>query len=106
MKPWHLGSHLRVLSESFPMHTNMTGFRWFSKVFASLCFGGKKPQLSKDASFFNHLNPVMLVFIRWLIIDRNIRVDSLTVDVITLKKEFWLKMCFFLFFLVAKRASA
>ena len=25
--PWHVGTHLRVLSESFQMNTNMTGFR-------------------------------------------------------------------------------
>ena len=24
-----MGTHLRVLSESFPMSTNVTGFRWF-----------------------------------------------------------------------------
>ena len=29
-KPWQMGTHLRVLSESFPMNTNMTGFGWFS----------------------------------------------------------------------------
>ena len=29
-------THLRVLSESFQMNTNMTGFRWFSKIFESL----------------------------------------------------------------------
>ena len=28
-KPWHMGMHLGVLSESFPMNTNMTGLRWF-----------------------------------------------------------------------------
>ena len=28
---WHMGTHLRVLAESYPMNTNMTGFRWFSK---------------------------------------------------------------------------
>ena len=39
LKPWHKGSHLRVLSKRFPMNTNMTGFGWFSKVFASLWFG-------------------------------------------------------------------
>ena len=27
-KPWHMGTHLRVLSESYQMNTNMTGFRW------------------------------------------------------------------------------
>ena len=29
--------------ESYPMNTNMTWFRWFSKIFASLCFGQKSP---------------------------------------------------------------
>ena len=33
LKPWHMGTHLRVLSESYPMNINMIGFRWFSKVF-------------------------------------------------------------------------
>ena len=31
------GTHLRVLSESFPMNTNMTGLRWFSEISALLC---------------------------------------------------------------------
>ena len=38
LKPWHMGTHLRVLSESYPMNTNMTWLRWVSKIFASLCF--------------------------------------------------------------------
>ena len=29
-----LGSHMRVLSVSYPMHTNMIRFRWFAKIFA------------------------------------------------------------------------
>ena len=33
LKPWQLGTHRKVLSESFPMSTNMTGFRWFKKIF-------------------------------------------------------------------------
>ena len=32
-----MGTHLRVLSESYPMNTNMTGLQWFSKIFASFC---------------------------------------------------------------------
>ena len=32
-------THLRVLSESYPMNTKMTGFRCFSKIFVYLCFG-------------------------------------------------------------------
>ena len=34
-----MGTHLRVLSESYPMSTNMTGFEWFSKIFTFLYFG-------------------------------------------------------------------
>ena len=41
-KPWHMGTHLRVLGRSYPMNTNMVGFRWFSKIFASLCFNWTK----------------------------------------------------------------
>ena len=41
LKPWQMGTHLRVLSESYLMNTNMTGFGWFSKRLASLCFGRK-----------------------------------------------------------------
>ena len=44
LKPWHMGTQPRELSESCPMNTNMTGFGWFSKFFVSLCFGQKKPQ--------------------------------------------------------------
>ena len=30
-----------VLSESYIINSNMTGFRWFTKILASLCFGRK-----------------------------------------------------------------
>ena len=40
-KPWHMGTYLRVLSESYLMNTNMAGFRWFSNISVSLCFGQK-----------------------------------------------------------------
>ena len=29
-----MGTHLRVLNESYPMNTNMTGLRCFSKIYA------------------------------------------------------------------------
>ena len=32
-KYWHMGTYLRVLSESFPMNINMTGLKWFSNIF-------------------------------------------------------------------------
>ena len=40
-KPWHMGTHVKALSESFQMSTNMTGFGWFSEILASLYFGRK-----------------------------------------------------------------
>ena len=33
MKPWHIGTHTRVLSENYLMNTNTTKFRGFSKIF-------------------------------------------------------------------------
>ena len=30
----HIGTHLRALDESYLMSTNITGFRWFSQIFA------------------------------------------------------------------------
>ena len=40
-KSWHMGTHLRVLIESYPMNINMTGFIWFSIIFAPSCFRWK-----------------------------------------------------------------
>ena len=39
LKPWYMGTHLKVCDESYPINTNMAGFRWFTKYFMSLCFG-------------------------------------------------------------------
>ena len=41
LKPWHMGTRLRVLSEGYPMNTNTAGFGWFSKIFAFSNFGQK-----------------------------------------------------------------
>ena len=46
-KPWQMGTHLRVLSENYPMNTNMTGFGWFSQFCTFLCFGRKWSQHCK-----------------------------------------------------------
>ena len=35
-----MDTHLKLISESYIINTNMTGFIWLSKIFASLCFGG------------------------------------------------------------------
>ena len=41
LKPWHMDTHLRVLSESYLMNTNMTGIRWSTEIFESLYFRRK-----------------------------------------------------------------
>ena len=46
LKPCHMGTHLRELGRSYPMDTNSTGFRWFSAVFASMCFALDEGSLS------------------------------------------------------------
>ena len=38
---WHIGTHSIDLGKSFPMNTNMTGFRELSNIFAILCPGQK-----------------------------------------------------------------
>ena len=40
-KPWQMGTQMRVLGESYPMNTNMTGLAWFLKILASLYLGLK-----------------------------------------------------------------
>ena len=45
-----MGTHLRELGESYPMNTNVTGFRWFSKIFALL---------TKVASALEELNALV-----------------------------------------------
>ena len=53
-KHWHIGTHMRVLSESFLKNTNITRFRWFSKSLhpcaldeSSLSIGRVKCRLSE-----------------------------------------------------------
>ena len=35
-EPWHVGIHMRVLSERYSLNTNMTGFRWLWKFLCVL----------------------------------------------------------------------
>ena len=51
LKPRHMDTHLSVLRESFPINTSMTGFRWFSKIFASLCCGKSSLSIGKGNPF-------------------------------------------------------
>ena len=48
-----MGTHLREISGSYPKNTNITGFRWFSKLFASLC------AFDKSSLSIGNVNPFM-----------------------------------------------
>ena len=50
-----MGTHIRVLRESFQMNTNMTGFRWFTKIFASFTVLWMKVGLSALEGLSNSL---------------------------------------------------
>ena len=54
LKPWRMDTHLRVLSVSYPMNTNMTGFTWFSKIFVSLFW----TKIAIAWEGLNHLIPI------------------------------------------------
>ena len=63
-EPLAHGTHMRVLEENYPMNTNMTGFWWFSEMFASLFFWAKVAssleglKVVEEYVFF--INPLML----------------------------------------------
>ena len=68
LKPWQIGTHLRVLGESYPMNTNMTGFKWFSKSLCHCVLDESSLSMGRvfEKIFENHLNPVMNVGIHWI----------------------------------------
>ena len=47
LKPKHMGTHLIVLSESYPMNTNIIGFRWFPKSLLPCTLGESSPALER-----------------------------------------------------------
>ena len=53
VQPWHLGTHMRALSESFSMNTVMIGFEWFSNFFASLFFGHSHSGVPLESIFYH-----------------------------------------------------
>ena len=56
-----MGTHLRVLNESFPMNTNTTGFSWLSKIFVlstkvASALEGLSAQLVCSGVFIDYLH--------------------------------------------------
>ena len=81
LKPWHMGTHLRGLSESYPMNSNMTGYRCFSKNLCVLVLW------MKVASALNVLTPLHLECTHGLThIYRNIFIT------INIWRRIWLKV--------------
>ena len=48
LKPWHMGTHLRVLSEIYLLDTNMTCFRWLSKTLCLCALGESCLNIRRD----------------------------------------------------------
>ena len=48
-----MGTHLRILSDSYLMNANMTGIGWFSKIFAS------NVSLDESSLSIRRVNPLM-----------------------------------------------
>ena len=69
-----MSTHLEVLSKSYLMNTNMTGFRWFSKILVSLCLDESslsmgrvnKIQLSQTQHRLHSYSRVIIVLIQSL----------------------------------------
>ena len=57
LKPWHMGTHPRVPSESSPINTNMTGFRWFLKIYVFLCFGQSSLSIGRVDKKITDIDP-------------------------------------------------
>ena len=55
-----MGTHLRVLSESYHMNKDMIGVRWFSKIFASSCFGQNIRRVKQNFIFHLFLSKLRL----------------------------------------------
>ena len=41
-KLWYMGTHIRVLSESYTINTKMAGLKWFSKKNVACFYFGQK----------------------------------------------------------------
>ena len=55
LKPWHIGTCVRVLNKSYPMNTDMTGFRWFQMVlFMIAAFFTEKSKWQMRYIFVRH----------------------------------------------------
>ena len=69
LKPWHVGTHLGVLIENYPINTNMTGFRWFSKIVHPCALEESSHsiervnQLFKELHFYDYLGIQVWVYI-------------------------------------------
>ena len=57
LKSWHVGTHVRVLSESFPMNTSMAGLVGFQRTFRPCA-------LDESSLSINRINPFMLGDVR------------------------------------------
>ena len=68
-----MGTHLKVLGKSYPMNTNLIGFRWFSKIVAFLCFG-QKYSLSIGRVKMQYV--MISITLNWSLLERYVLIPS------------------------------
>ena len=62
-----MGTHLRVLIESYPMNTNMTGFKWFSKSLHPCALGESSLTIGRVKGLKLSYEIVISLFLRPLL---------------------------------------
>ena len=65
LKPWHIGTHLRVIGESYPINTNMTGLRIAFQIFLHNCAWDKSSLSIGRVNPFMHV-PAKSAWLLWL----------------------------------------
>ena len=63
-----MGTHLRTLSENYPMNTSMTGFRWFSKIFASSFWDESSLSIGRIYGILNSFNMDVFILMKLIIL--------------------------------------
>ena len=75
LKPWQMGTYLRVLSESYPMNTNMTGFYMFFKDLCIFVLWTKVASALEGIKVILYSAPLHV----WMLFLRDLKQSNVTV---------------------------
>ena len=63
-----MGTHMKLLSENFPMNTNTIGFRWFSKIFTYCGLDASSLSIGRVKRYHTFMLYIHLEVEWWLVI--------------------------------------